>query len=469
MSDKPWGGRFKAATSKAVEAYTESLSYDNKLVLFDIMGSVAHCHMLVEQGILTPAEGKALEEGLEKVLAEVHEGVFPWRPELEDVHMNVERRLTEIVGEVGKKLHTARSRNDQVCLDFRLYVSSSLDVWFEYLLGLIGTFVDKAKQHRDTVMPGYTHLQPAQPVSLAHHLLAYAFMLKRDAERVLDAYERVNISPLGAAALAGTTYPIDPKKVAEDLDMLGVFDNSMDAVADRDFALEAVFCGATVMMHLSRFCEEIILWSNPQFGFITVSDGYSTGSSIMPQKKNPDVAELMRGKTGKVYGNLMHLFTLLKGLPLTYNRDLQEDKIAFFDAAENVAQSLMLMQGMLEELAFHAGKMEKALKNGFVNATELADYLTVKGVPFRDSHHITGNVVAYAEEQGIGLEDIPLGKLQEFSKNIAEDVYQVLDYKNAIKRRKSHGSTGPESVQGQINTLEEWLGEFMVTEDGVEV
>ncbi|MBR3881218.1 MAG: argininosuccinate lyase, partial [Mailhella sp.] len=329
MSEKPWGGRFKESTSLAVEAYTESISFDSVLYAQDIAGSKAHARMLGEQGIITREEAETLRAGLDTVKAEIEAGEFPWRQDLEDVHMNIETRLTQLVGDVGKKLHTGRSRNDQVCLDFRLYVSDQLREWIRLSRSLVRMFVKRAEENQDVLLPGCTHMQPAQPVSLAHHLLAYAWMLKRDSDRMADCEKRVRVSPLGSAALAGTTYPLDPAMVAEELEMYGIFDNSMDAVADRDFALEALFCGAACMGHLSRFCEEIIWWANPLFGYITLSDKHSTGSSIMPQKKNPDVAEIMRGKTGRAYGNLLNLMTIMKGIPLTYNRDLQEDKISF--------------------------------------------------------------------------------------------------------------------------------------------
>ncbi|MCH5276355.1 MAG: argininosuccinate lyase [Desulfovibrionaceae bacterium] len=457
MSDKPWGGRFRERTSGAVEAYTESISFDRELYAQDIAGSQAHAAMLGRQGVISPTEADALIRGLDEVRAEIEAGRFPWRQDLEDVHMNVETRLTELVGEVGKKLHTGRSRNDQVCLDFRLYVSDSLREWMRLTRGLIAVFVRRASEHRATLLPGCTHMQPAQPVSLAHHMLAYAWMFRRDVERMRDCERRARISPLGAAALAGTTYPLDTAGVAESLGMYGAFKNSMDAVADRDFALEALFCGSVVMAHLSRVCEEIIWWANPQFGFVSLSDAHSTGSSIMPQKKNPDVAELMRGKTGRTYGNLMNLLTTLKGLPLTYNRDLQEDKVPFLDTDKTVRASLALMADMLGGIHFHAERMRKALKAGFLNATELADYLTTRGMPFREAHHVTGRAVALAEEKGVGLEDLTLEELRGLCPDIGPDVYTVLDYDTAVARRTIPGGTGPEPVNSQLKELEAWL------------
>lgn len=463
MSDKPWGGRFKERTSGAVEAYTESISFDRELYAQDIAGSKAHAGMLGRQGVISQTEAETLRAGLDQVLAEIEADTFPWRQELEDVHMNVETRLTALVGDVGKKLHTGRSRNDQVCLDFRLFVSDSMREWMRLARDLAGVFTQKAKEHQDVLLPGCTHMQPAQPVSLAHHLLAYAWMFRRDVERMADCERRVRVSPLGAAALAGTTYPLDPKSVADELKMYGTFRNSMDAVADRDFALEALFCGSVVLAHLSRFCEELIWWANPQFGFVTLSDAHSTGSSIMPQKKNPDVAEIMRGKTGRVYGNLMNLLTTLKGLPLTYNRDLQEDKLPFLDTDKTVRTSLSIMADMLTGTRFNAARMRAALRAGYLNATELADYLASRGMPFREAHHVTGRAVALAEEktaqsgQPVGLEDLTLEELRQICPDIDEGVYEVLDYDTAVRRRNAPGGTGPESVKVQLAEMHAWL------------
>ncbi|MBP3730013.1 MAG: argininosuccinate lyase [Mailhella sp.] len=457
MSDKPWGGRFKESTSLAVEAYTESISFDSELYAQDIAGSKAHARMLGRQGIITPEEAQQLVNGLEQVREEIENGSFPWKRELEDVHMNIESRLTQIVGEVGKKLHTGRSRNDQVCLDFRLYISDQMREWMRLARELAAVLAKKAGENRTVLLPGCTHMQPAQPVSLAQHLLAYAWMIRRDVERMADCERRVRVSPLGAAALAGTTYPLDPAAVAENLGMYGVFDNSMDAVADRDFALEALFCGSVCMGHLSRFCEELIWWSNPMFGFVTMSDRHSTGSSIMPQKKNPDVAEIMRGKTGRAYGNLFSLMTIVKGLPLTYNRDLQEDKQPFIDTDKTVRHSLALMAEMLDGLTFHPDRMKAALSRGFLNATELADYLVTKGMPFREAHRVSGRSVALAESRGVGLEDLPLADFQEICPMIGKDVYAALDYETAVARRNAHGGTGPASVEAQLARLNDWL------------
>jgi len=454
---KMWGGRFAEGTAASMEAYSESVSFDWQLYAEDIRGSQAHARVLAKQGFLTDAEAKQICDGLDTVKAEIESGDFVWKTEMEDVHMNIESRLTEIVGAVGGKLHTARSRNDQVALDFRLHVAGRLAAWQEYLAALIEVYVARAEEHVDTLLPGCTHFQPAQPVSLAHHLLAYCQMFKRDYERVTDCLKRVRVMPLGAAALAGTTHPVNPQAVADDLGIDDIFVNSMDAVSDRDFVLEAVFAGSLVMTHLSRMCEEIIIWANPNFGYVKLPDQYATGSSIMPQKKNPDACEIMRGKTGRVVGSLMGLLVLIKGLPMTYNRDMQEDKEPFFDADKTVSASLGIMAGMFEQLEFVPEKMAATIKRGFLNATELADYLAAKGVPFREAHHITGAAVAHAESNGVGLEDMSLADLQKFSDEIHEDVFSVLDYKAAVDRRTSPGGTGPESVASQIAGLKSWL------------
>ncbi|QGY40683.1 argininosuccinate lyase [Pseudodesulfovibrio cashew] len=454
---KMWGGRFAEGTAASMEAYSESVSFDWQLYAEDIRGSQAHARVLAKQGFLTEEEAKRICDGLDMVKAEIEAGDFVWKTEMEDVHMNIESRLTDIIGPLGGKLHTARSRNDQVALDFRLHVAARLEAWREYLLSLIKVYLARAEEHRDTLLPGCTHFQPAQPVSLAHHLLAYCQMFKRDFERVTDCLKRVRVMPLGAAALAGTTHPVNPRAVADDLGVDEIFANSMDAVSDRDFVLEAVFAGSLVMTHLSRMCEEVIIWANPNFGYVKLPDQYSTGSSIMPQKKNPDSCEIMRGKTGRVVGSLMSLLVVLKGLPMTYNRDLQEDKEPFFDVDKTVSASLGIMAGLLEQLEFVPEKMLATVEKGFLNATELADYLAAKGIPFREAHHITGAAVAHAETKGVGLEGLALEELQKFSADIGEDVFNVLDYRACVRRRTSPGSTGPESVEGQISALNQWL------------
>jgi len=456
-SSKPWGGRFAEPTSAIVERYTGSVRFDKALFAQDIAGSKAHARMLARQGVISQEDAKKIVGGLDLVLGEIHDGSFQWKDELEDVHMNIEARLTELVGEAGKKLHTGRSRNDQVCLDFRLFVSARLEVWSELLAALVKVLASRAGDHTETLLPGYTHMQPAQPVSLAHHLLAYAWMFRRDHERCQDALKRSAVSPLGAAALAGTTFPLDPASVAGELQLGGTFSNSLDAVSDRDFVLEALFVGSTVMTHLSRLCEELILWANPNFGYVSLPDAFATGSSIMPQKKNPDVAELMRGKTGRVYGALFTLMTIMKGLPLAYNRDMQEDKEPFFDADRTVSDSLAIMAEMMQAMGFRPEKMRQALKLGFLNATELADYLAARGVPFREAHHVAGSAVALAEKSGRGLEDLSLEELRGLCDKIGPDVAEVLKYETAMKRRNTPGGTAPERVEEQREALTRWL------------
>ncbi len=461
-----WKGRFTQDPDELMLEYSCSVDVDKVFAHFDIQGSMAHAKMLAHVGVLKDEEAKKIVEGLSKIEKEIEEGTFPWREELEDVHLNIEQRLTELIGDVGKKLHTGRSRNDQVALDFRLFVSHRLYVWRSLLIKLIESLVDRAREHRGTLLPGYTHLQPAQPVSLAQHLLAYVQMFKRDVERIEDVQKRIRISPLGAAALAGTTYPLDPFFVARELGMEGVFENSMDAVSDRDFVLEGLFIGSTIMMHLSRLCEEIILWANPCFGFVTLPDEFSTGSSIMPQKKNPDAAELMRGKTGRSFGNLLALFTLLKGLPLAYNRDMQEDKPPFLNTDRDVSLSLEVMHSMIDSLIFNEDRMSLAMKQGFLNATELADYLVLKGIPFREAHYITGKLVKYAEENGKSLEDLSLEEFKSIEPSIEEDVYDVLDLKKAVERRLSHGGTGFSSISKQLLEVEKWLNSRRENKNG---
>lgn len=459
-----WGGRFSEGPKEAVAAYTESESYDRNLAPQDIRASKAHARMLARQGVISAEDGATLVEGLDAVAREIADGRFVWKPELEDVHMNIEARLTELVGDVGKRLHTGRSRNDQVGLTYRLFVSDALVQWQDLLVRLIARLVSRARDHAEHILPGCTHLQPAQPVSLAHHLLAYAWMLKRDHARLADTLRRVRVSPLGAAALAGTTYPLDPQSVAREVGFDDIYPNSMDAVSDRDFVLEALFDGSLIMTHLSRLCEELILWANPNFGFIRLSDGYSTGSSIMPQKKNPDVAELMRGRTGRVNGALVGLLTVVKGLPLAYNRDLQEDKEGFMDASHTVMTSLNVMEGMLAEVTFNTDRMEEACRRGFLNATEMADYLVGKGIPFREAHHITGHAVALAEQRGVTLEDLSLEDLRALDARIDEDIYAVLDCHAAVRRRETPGGTGPKSVARQLDMLTTWLDEAQRSE-----
>lgn len=460
QANSSWGGRFAEGPAAETAAYTESQQYDRAMYAEDIAASQAHARMLGDQGILSREDADRIVRGLDQVRKEIESGQFQWRRDLEDVHMNIEARLTEIIGNAGKKLHTGRSRNDQVGLSWRMYTAHACENWRTLLANLCGALCAIAREHQHDLMPGFTHLQPAQPIVLAQHLLAYAGMFRRDWERTGDALRRIRISPLGAAALAGSTYNLNPAQTAAEAGFPRIYANSMDAVSDRDFVLEALFAASVVAMHLSRLCEEIILWSTPAFGFIKLPDGYSTGSSIMPQKKNPDVAELMRGKTGRVYGNLLAMLTTMKGLPLAYNRDMQEDKEGFLDTDAAVSQSLSIMAHMLPEIIFQQDKMSDACKKGFLNATELADYLAAKGVPFREAHHITGHAVALAERKEQGLEELSLEELRAIDPRIGEDVYAVLDYQACVRRRETPGGTGPESVKRQLADFEAWLDEI---------
>lgn len=452
-----WGGRFSSAQADAAASYTDSESYDRALYLHDIRGSKAHAKMLAATGVIPKDDAEKIVAGLDLVQSEIESGAFVWKRELEDVHMNIEARLVELIGDAGKKLHTGRSRNDQVGLDFRLYIADACSLWRSLCARLCQTLCEIADKNRDIILPGLTHLQPAQPVSLAQCALAYAGMFRRDHERLSDSLKRIRVSPLGAAALAGSTYPLDPFQVAAEVGFERIYANSMDAVSDRDFALEALFDAAMIAMHLSRLCEELILWANPAFSYIELPDAFSTGSSIMPQKKNPDVAELTRGKTGRVYGNLMALLTIMKGLPLAYNRDMQEDKEPFFDTDATIRAALAVMTDMLDEIGFNPQKMAAACKRGYLNATELADYLAAKNVPFRQAHHIAGRAVAFAEKKGQGLEDMSLEDLKQFSPLIENDIFAALDYRNCVKRRETPGGTGPQSVARQIEDFRAWF------------
>ncbi|WP_025323559.1 argininosuccinate lyase [Deferrisoma camini] len=447
MAEKPWGGRFREETLRIVERFTASIGFDRRMYRQDIRGSIAHARMLASVGILTEEEADTLVRGLEQVLAEIERGELELTESLEDIHMNVEHRLTQIVGPVGGKLHTARSRNDQVALDLRLYLADEVPEILDLLRGLGEVLLERAEAEADLLVPGYTHLQRAQPVTFGHHWLAYFEMFLRDMERYRDALGRIRRSPLGAGALAGSPYPLDRERVARDLGLEGVCRNSLDAVSDRDFALEFLFAGSVVMMHLSRLSEELVLWSSQEFGFIELSDGFCTGSSIMPQKKNPDVPELLRGKTGRAYGNLISLLTTLKALPLAYNKDMQEDKEPVFDTLDTVKGSLAITVEMLRNLKVRPDRARAALKAGFLLATELADYLAAKGVPFRQAHEAAGRLVALAEARGCGLEDLDLETLRSVSPLFEEDVFQVLDPEASVARRTVLGGPAPDNVR----------------------
>jgi len=447
-----WGGRFSEPTDAFVARFTASVDVDKRLYHHDIRGSIAHANGLLAAGVLDGTEHRAIVEGLAAIEAEIESGEFDWNPALEDVHMNIESRLTELVGEAGKKLHTGRSRNDQVATDVRLWLRETLDGIDERLTDVMTRILDLASAHTETVMPGLTHLQPAQPVSFAHHLMAWFEMADRDRSRFRDCRKRVNVCPLGSAALAGTTFPIDRKGVAAELGFDAPAANSLDAVSDRDFAVEFCAAAALATVHLSRWCEELVLWTSPQWGFVRLPDAFCTGSSIMPQKKNPDVAELVRGKTGRVVGSLNALLVLMKGQPLAYNRDNQEDKLPLFDTADTLADCLDAMSGILGAMEPNPEAMRTATARGFVVATDLADYLVRRGVPFRDAHEIVGRAVALADEGGIGLHEIPLGVFQELSERIDEGVYEVLTLEGALASRDHLGGTAPSTVAAAIES-----------------
>ncbi|MBW9254311.1 argininosuccinate lyase [Acidithiobacillus ferriphilus] len=450
MSEKMWGGRFAVGTDSLVEAFTASIQVDRRLYVEDIRGSMAHARMLGRVGVLTEAEAEAIVTGLAQIRQEIAEERLPFVDALEDIHMHVESRLTEIIGEVGKKLHTGRSRNDQVATDLRLYTRGCLDELVQGLQHLQYVFIDLAEREVETILPGLTHMQVAQPVSFGHHCMAYVEMFHRDTQRLLDARRRVNVLPLGAAALAGTTFPIDRCDVARQLGFEAVAENSLDAVSDRDFVMEVLSDLAILAVHLSRLAEELILWMSAPFGFIDLPDGFCTGSSIMPQKKNPDVAEIIRGKSGRVIGDLVAILVLMKGQPLAYNRDNQEDKETLFDALDQMRASVEIMGRMLPGLQTRPGVMRAQAERGFATATDLADYLVRKGLPFRDAHAVVGRAVRLAQERNIGLEAMPLADLQALSPLIGREVYEVLVLEGSLAARDHLGGTAPRQVQAAI-------------------
>jgi len=451
MQDKDtWSGRFSEPVAELVKRYTASVGFDHKLAMFDIQGSRAHAQMLAACDIIARQDLSDIQRGLAQIENEIIAGEFAWSLDLEDVHLNIEKRLTTLVGDAGKRLHTGRSRNDQVATDVRLYLRSAIDDLLALIRGLQNALLDLAAQHTNTIMPGFTHLQVAQPISFAHHLMAYYEMLRRDAERLQDCRKRVNRLPLGAAALAGTSYPIKREYVAELLGFDGVCENSLDAVSDRDFAIEFTACAALIMTHLSRFSEELILWMSPRFGFIDIADRFCTGSSIMPQKKNPDVPELVRGKTGRINGHLVALLTLMKGQPLAYNKDNQEDKEPLFDTVETLTQTLRIYADMITGIQVKPDAMRSAALQGYATATDLADYLVKKGLPFRDAHEAVALAVRFAEQRGCDLSGISLPELQRFSALIAEDVYQVLTLEGSLASRNHTGGTAPQQVVAAI-------------------
>jgi len=451
VSKKMWDGRFQKETNKAANDYNTSLPFDCRMYAQDIRGSMAHCRMLKAQGILTPEDAAKILSGLSGILTDIDDGKLSFDSDAEDIHMFVEEELTLRIGDAGKRLHTGRSRNDQVALDIRLYLMDEMKQIRELIMKLYRTLIVKAGENITTIMPGYTHLQRAQPITLGHHLCAYIQMLQRDMTRLDDAVVRMNYSPLGSGALAGTTYPLDREAAAADLGFAGVTQNSLDGVSDRDFVIEIAGVLSILMMHLSRFSEEIILWSTQEFAFIDLDDAYATGSSIMPQKKNPDIAELTRGKTGRVYGDLMALLVVMKGLPLAYNKDMQEDKEAVFDAIDTVKGALIPFTGMVATMNIHKDRMEQAAAGGFTNATDLADYLVKKGLPFRSAHEVSGKLVKYCLDAGISLLDVGIDEFRSFSDLIEEDVYEAISLLTCVNNRTITGAPSPDTVKTALD------------------
>jgi len=450
MSEKLWGGRFTQPTDKFVEEFTASIDFDQRMYRYDIQGSMAHARMLGRQEIITVDEAQQICAGLQDILTDMEAGNIEFSVALEDIHMNIEARLIERIGSVGGKLHTGRSRNDQVAVDIRLYLRDEMKEILTYLDKLQGALLDQAEANLNTIMPGYTHLQTAQPVLFAHHMLAYYEMFLRDSGRISDCLKRMNVLPLGAGALAGTTFPIDRESVAKDLGFDGVTRNSLDSVSDRDFALEFCAASATLMMHLSRLSEELILWSSADFNFIELTDAFCTGSSIMPQKKNPDVPELVRGKTGRVYGNLISLLTLMKSLPLAYNKDMQEDKEPLFDSIDTVKGSLKIFADMIAEMGVKADNMRIAAARGFSTATDVADYCVTKGIPFRNAHEIVGKTVRYCIENGKDIPELTIDEFKQFSDAIEDDIYNFVTLEASVNARRATGGTARSAVESEI-------------------
>lgn len=454
-----WGGRFSEPTDEFVARFTASVDFDSRLYHYDIQGSIAHANMLLEVGALDAEDHRAIVDGLAAIRAEIDAGRFAWDPALEDVHMNIEQRLTALVGEAGKKLHTGRSRNDQVATDIRLWLRDRIDAIDERLSSVMAALVALARNHVETVMPGFTHLQTAQPIVFAHHLLAWFEMAARDRDRFRDCRRRLNVSPLGSAALAGTTFPIDRAQTAAELGFDAPASNSLDAVSDRDFALEFCAAASIAAVHFSRWCEELVMWTSPQWGFVTLPDAYCTGSSIMPQKKNPDVAELVRGKTGRTIGDLNALLVLMKGQPLAYNRDNQEDKEPLFDAADTLLDSLRAMADIIAAMQPNPDAMRTAAEAGFSTATDLADYLVRKGLPFRDAHAVVGSAVALAAERGQALDELDIADFKRLSARIDEDVYGVLSVEGSVAARSHFGGTAPSAVRRAVEAAAQRVGE----------
>lgn len=461
---KLWGGRFQKSTDKKVDDFNSSIRFDKRMYKQDIKGSIAHATMLGKQNIIPKEDSDKIVAELKNILKDIEDGKVEFEIDAEDIHMNIEKILIERIGDAGKRLHTGRSRNDQVALDIRMYLMDETADIEEMLIHTLNVLVDLASDHTETIMPGYTHLQKAQPVTFAHHLMAYFEMFKRDLSRLRDCRKRTNVMPLGSGALAGTTYPLDREFVASELGFDAVTMNSLDGVSDRDFVIELANCLALVMMHLSRFCEELILWSSNEFSFVEMDDAFSTGSSIMPQKKNPDVAELIRGKAGRVYGHLMGLLTTMKGIPLAYNKDMQEDKEAVFDAIDTVKQCLRVLTPMFSTMQILKDNMKKAALKGFINATDCADYLTKKGMPFRDAYKTVGQLVAQCVREDKSLADLTLEEYKTHSDVFENDVYEAIDLKTCVRGRKVIGGPAPEEVTRQISVIEKFVSEHKVQE-----
>ena len=457
MSNKAWGGRFEAQPEEWVDEFNASIDFDQNLIDQDVQGSIAHATMLDNQNIISQDEAHTIIEGLKAIQKDVHQNKIEFKASLEDIHLNIEHELIQRVGEAGGKLHTGRSRNDQVATDMHLYTKEEVSGIIELIKSLQQTILTIANQHVDTIMPGYTHLQRAQPISFAHHIMTYFWMLERDKSRFQDSMKRIDISPLGAAALSGTTHPIDRHETQELLNFSAVYENSLDAVSDRDYIVETLHNISLTMVHLSRFSEEIIFWSTDEAKFITLSDAFSTGSSIMPQKKNPDMAELIRGKVGRTTGHLMSMLVTLKGLPLAYNKDMQEDKEGLFDAIHTIKGSLKIFEGMLDTMTVNTNRLNETVTKDFSNATELADYLVSKNVPFRTAHEIVGKIVLDCINKGIYLLDVPLEDYQSHHESIEADIYDFLKPENCLKRRKSYGSTGQDAVKHQLSVAQQLM------------
>ena len=454
---KLWGGRFQKSTDKKVDDFNSSIRFDKRMYKQDIKGSIAHATMLGKQNIIPKEDSDKIVAELKNILKDIEDGKVEFEIDAEDIHMNIEKILIERIGDAGKRLHTGRSRNDQVALDIRMYLMDETADIEEMLIHTLNVLVDLASDHTETIMPGYTHLQKAQPVTFAHHLMAYFEMFKRDLSRLRDCRKRTNVMPLGSGALAGTTYPLDREFVASELGFDAVTMNSLDGVSDRDFVIELANCLALVMMHLSRFCEELILWSSNEFSFVEMDDAFSTGSSIMPQKKNPDVAELIRGKAGRVYGHLMGLLTTMKGIPLAYNKDMQEDKELTFDAIDTVKGCIALFTGMVSTMEFRKDIMEASAKNGFTNATDAADYLVNHGVPFRDAHGIVGRLVLTCIDKGISLDELSLEEYKEISPVFEQDIYKAISMKTCVEKRETYGAPGSKVMEQIIAANKEYL------------